>query len=175
MLVLASKFPESLPELIAYQLLIVQHSIKFRYPSWLHYDTEFRQWAAVYHHKKWSQINPQIYALAFTGQGTSVSWCPMCQVDGGNHTYDCPRFATPLSGAHLRQSQPEPILQPRIFPRALNPIRFPPAKRSRPDHCILFNKNNGACPYGDSCIYKHRCAHCGREGHPVSRCPSKSA
>ena len=46
MLVLGSAYPDQLPELIAYQLLIVQHSIKFEYPSWLRYDVDFRQWAA---------------------------------------------------------------------------------------------------------------------------------
>ena len=46
MLVLGAAFPDQLPQLIAYQLLIVKHSIKFEYPSWLWYDIDFRQWAA---------------------------------------------------------------------------------------------------------------------------------
>lgn len=33
-----SAFPHQLPELIAYQLLILKHSIKFKYPSCLKYD-----------------------------------------------------------------------------------------------------------------------------------------
>jgi hypothetical protein len=82
MLVLSTKYPEALPELISYQLLIVQHSQKFRYPSWLRYDIDFRTWAAQTGTRTWSQINPQCYALAFTGQGSSSQWCPICFIDG---------------------------------------------------------------------------------------------
>ena len=43
-LVLSSHHPSSTSEIIAYQLLIVQHSKKFEYPSWSQYDIEFHQW-----------------------------------------------------------------------------------------------------------------------------------
>ena len=93
MLVLGTVHTEALPELIYYQLLIVQHSQKFRYPSRLPYDSDFRTWAAQTRTKAWSQINPQCYALAFTSQGSSSQCCPICFVDGGNHTIDCPSFS----------------------------------------------------------------------------------
>ena len=85
------------------------------YPAWLHYDTEFRRWAAANQYTQWSQIHPQFYAFAFTGRGIAVGWCPICQIDGGNHTYDCPRFTL------HPQSSPLPIhphtnpLQPLII------------------------------------------------------------
>ncbi len=94
-LILSSRHPQVLPELIAYQLFIVKAAKKFRYPSWLYYDTEFRKWATTTHYQEWSTINTQLYSLAFTGQGNPVSWCPICQVDGGNHTFDCPRYPIP--------------------------------------------------------------------------------
>ncbi len=49
MLILSSKHPQALPELISYQLFMVKAAKKFRYPSWLYYDTEFRKWAATTH------------------------------------------------------------------------------------------------------------------------------
>ena len=73
MLVISSHFPEALPDLIAYQLLIVKQAKQFRYPSWLSYDIEFRKWAAATKTKAWAHINSEIYTLAFTGQGTMVS------------------------------------------------------------------------------------------------------
>ena len=76
--------PESTSE---YQLLMVNHSKGFEYPAWLHYDTEFRRWAATNQYTQWSQIHPQFYAFAFTGRGIAVGWCPICQIDGGNHIY----------------------------------------------------------------------------------------
>ena len=74
MLALASSFPELLLELIAYQLLIVQHRHKFEYPSRLRYDIEFQQWSA----HKWSHIHPQFYAFAFTAHGKTTDSLDQC-------------------------------------------------------------------------------------------------
>ena len=181
MLVLSAHHPSSTSELIAYQLLIVQHSKKFEYPSWLQYDIEFRQWAAANQYTKWSQIHPQFYAYAFTARGKATAWCPVCHLDGGNHTYDCPRFtfvqprfqpgSLPYSSPFHSPSPSSSSFIPRFSPAK---PRLPPAKRSKPDHCILFNKNKGLCPYGDDCKFTHKCARC-QGGHPVSSCPNKPA
>ena len=52
------------------------------YPAWLHYDTEFRRWAAANQYTQWSQIHPQFYAFAFNGREIAAG-----QIDGGNHIY----------------------------------------------------------------------------------------
>ena len=177
MLVLATKHPEALPELISYQLLIVQHSQKFRYPSWLRYDIDFRMWAAQTGTRSWSQVNPQCYALAFTGQGSSSQWCPICFIDGGSHTLDCPNFT--LTSPTLKLSPPLPSYQmasirpPPRRPLLSSPSQLPPPKRPQFDHCILYNKQDGNCPYGRECKYAHCCSHCRIIGHPITRCPSK--
>ena len=51
-LVLSSHHPSSTSEIIAYQLLIVQHSKKFEYLSWSQYEIEFHQWGADNQHTK---------------------------------------------------------------------------------------------------------------------------
>ena len=60
---------------------------RFKYPSWLFYDVEYRKWAAIHHIRNWSTTNPELYSLAFTGQALAINWCPICQVEGSNHTY----------------------------------------------------------------------------------------
>jgi hypothetical protein len=173
MLVLSTKYPEALPELISYQLLIVQHSQKFRYPSWLRYDIDFRTWAAQTGTRTWSQINPQCYALAFTGQGSSSQWCPICFIDGGTHTIDCPNFTL---ATHLDPQLPSvqsPTRPPLRRPLLAPPSQLPAPKRQQVDHCILYNKQDGNCPYGRDCKYTHCCALCKQAGHPISRCPDK--
>ncbi len=181
MLILASKHPDHLPELIAYQLLIVQHARKFEYPSWLHYDTDFRQWAAANNYRKWSEIHPQFYAYAFTAHSKASAWCPICHTEGGSHTFDCPKFVAPPTSRPnprpIMYSPPAPFMQRPILPRPplSNRLGPPPGKRPKPEHCILFNKNNGSCPYGDCCKFAHRCAYCAQTGHPVASCPSKAA
>ena len=74
MLVISSRFPHALPNLIAYQLLIVKQAKRFRYPSWLYYDIEFRKWVAATKTKEWGHINSEIYTPAFTSQGTMVPY-----------------------------------------------------------------------------------------------------
>ena len=87
-LVLGSQFPETLPDLVSSELFIVKHSKRFRYPSRLLYDVEYRKWAAIHHIRNRSTTNSELYSLAFTGQALAINWCPICQVEGGNHTYD---------------------------------------------------------------------------------------
>ena len=147
MLIISSRFPEALPNLIAYQLLIVKQAKRFRYPSWLYYDIEFRKWATATKTKEWARINSEIYTLAFTGQGTVISWCPTCQVDGGNLTYDCPNYSS--SNFSLPIPKPptaSPASQPSPYQKPAAALRPPPAKKGKLKHWILYNKNNGACP-----------------------------
>ena len=183
MLVLATSVPDQLPELIAYQLLIAQHSRRFEYPSWLRYDMEFRQWAAMNNYLTWSQIHPQYYAFAFTAQGKTSAWCPICYTDGGTHTYDCPKFSLNNINARPSMFPSQQLLSLYIQPKSLPPrvpppqhptAPVPPIKRARPDYCILYKKFSGTCPYGEHCRFPHRCALCGRAGHPVASCPSKA-
>ena len=182
MLVLGSAFPDQLPDFIAYQLLIVKHSVKFDYPSWLRYKVDFRQWAAATGFHSWSWIHPQFYAFAYTAQGRATTWCPICHTEGGSHTYDCPKFSP---SPHLALPQPAPLLRqtfrpsmqfqaPNSGPQCFSDTRPPPPKRQNPEHCMLFNKNNGNCPYGEHCVKIHTCAFCKTKGHLVTQCPSKS-
>ena len=166
-LVLSSRFPESLPNLVSYQLTIVKLSKRFRYPSWLYYDVEYRKWASANHIRDWSQTNSELFALAFTGQAVSLSWCPVCQVEG-DHTYDCPRYvATQAATTSRSLDQQAPRRQ---LPSLMDP---PPAKRPPLAHCILYNKNAGACPYGSACRFQHICSHCFNP-HPVTSCTNKA-
>ncbi len=175
MLVLSSKYPHLLPELIAYQLFIIKAAKKFRYPSWLYYDTEFRKWASATHYLSWSVVNTQLYSLAFTGQGNPVQWCPICQVEGGTHTFDCPSYPSPNTTQPLAPQQPTYPSRDNPAQQSAQPFLPPTPKRTRPEvnHCIQFNKQHGNCKFGASCRYPHKCAICGLLGHPAAYCQNK--
>ena len=92
------------------------------------------------------------------------------------------RFRLPRFSSRPSNQRPAPTPQQHSHyqqqPLIHNPpplLPSPQAKRSTPDHCLLYmyNKRDGGCPYGSDCKFKHRCSLCRTEGHPVTRCPNK--
>ena len=65
---------------MGYQAIIAKASTKYRWPSWVVYDPNFRQEVAGNNEQAWSKVDQSIYALSFTGQAcTSENWCSRCQ------------------------------------------------------------------------------------------------
>ena len=59
--------PEKIPDLLAYQMLIVEASMVYEGNAWLGYDRRFRQAAAANPHMQWSKTDTDLWHLAFTG------------------------------------------------------------------------------------------------------------
>ncbi len=78
--VLAGRFTESVPELMAYMYLvtITRVSQDFTGLAWVRYDASFRRQAAITGNRKWSQINPSLYLICFTGCALAVTRCDLC-------------------------------------------------------------------------------------------------
>ena len=76
---LAPLQPGRVPEMMAYQTIIAKASQKYRWPSWIVYDQNFRQEAANNPAQSWTKMEPSIYAQCFTGQAISPkNWCVHC-------------------------------------------------------------------------------------------------
>jgi hypothetical protein len=65
---LASKSPERVQELMAYQTIIAKASLRYRWPSWVVYDQNFRQKAAGNPTQSWAKVDPSVYTQCFNGQ-----------------------------------------------------------------------------------------------------------
>ena len=86
--VMSRRFPESVPELLAYMTGIIRASGEYG-PTWTGYDSAFRRQAASTGNRIWSRINPSLYAVCFTGKAQGIPRCSTCaSID---HTVrDCP-------------------------------------------------------------------------------------
>lgn len=156
---LASKFPEKIQELMAYQTTIAKASQKYRWPSWVVYDQNFRQEAAGNPTQSWAKVDPSIYAQCFTGQAISAeNWCTKCQCL--EHTsVNCP----------YRQRK-----RPWNAAMGIGANQSASRAGSDPPICIKYNKFNRDCNFGKDCRFLHVCSSC-RESHPITRCPKSAS
>ncbi len=153
MLILSSKYPQAPPELISHQLFIVKAAMKFKYPSWLYYDTEYRKWAAATQHHQWCIPSPLPDKVTPCHGARSAKWT----VDN-----------TPLT-AHAIPSPAKPY-QHNGHRSTIGPHDPHHPKHPRPAvvHCINNNQNDSNCTFGPSCRYPHKCVVCGFLGHPAT-------
>ena len=94
MAIITKHQPDRSSELLAYMNLIVRASTKYKWPSWVIYDQNFRLEAAMGEQVDWAKSDASLFAQCFTGQALSVeSWCKICHsLDHG--TIQCPYAPT---------------------------------------------------------------------------------
>ena len=151
--------PTRIADLMAYQTIIAKASLKFKWPSWVVYDQNFRQEVSGNPSQSWAKVDPSMYALCFTGQAvSSENWCTRCQCL--DHTSsNCPA-------------------RPRKRPwSSLSENQFPPGQsrgsRQEQQVCLKYNRFDRDCKFGKNCRFTHVCSSC-KEAHPVSRCKQSS-
>ena len=139
--------------------VIARLSKKFKWPSWVIYDLNFRQEAADSGLLDWSKIDGGIHAQCFNEMSLSAEgWCTICN-----------------SMDHPSDEQPSPKR-----PLAMKTPNTKPAKRSRipgsnSKACRKWNRLNTYidCPFGDSCIYRHVCAKCFATDNAAVECVAR--
>jgi hypothetical protein len=140
--VVVIKLPERILELMAYQSTIAKVSQKYRWPSWIIYDQNFRQETAGNPAQSWGKVDPSVLVHCFTGQAMRAeSWCAKCQ--SLDHTsINCPywRKKRPWNAAFRTSSSQSPGRLGTDTPV-----------------CIKYNKFNGDCKFGKDCPFLHVC------------------
>ena len=67
--VLASSKPALVPDLMAYMISIIKAKQEFEGSAWTVYDDAYRRQAATAGDQwQWSQVNPSLYTICFTGK-----------------------------------------------------------------------------------------------------------
>ena len=153
--VITVKEPGRAGDLFAYMSTIAKASLKYKWPSWIVYDQNFRQEAADKGLKNWAQVDPSIYTQCFTGMTiTQEGWCKIClSIDHSSES------------CSLKQARKRPA----VTPIATSSKRAQYEPNLKPQVCIKYNKYEGDCKFGKACRYQHVCSSCGG-GHPATKC-----
>ena len=100
--ILASKYPQHIPDFMAYQKAIVRASRNFEGSSWVVYDRCYRHQAAATKNLVWSIPDSALYNKAFTGRAKAIPRCQHCLSE--NHTLsDCPDCPLDMQREHRHQ------------------------------------------------------------------------
>ena len=75
--VIARKQPQRVPDLMGYQVLILEASSEYKNDCWMAYDRYFRQDATSQPQCSWSNIDTTLWLLAFSGQARA-NRCKFC-------------------------------------------------------------------------------------------------
>ena len=76
--VMATKFPNMVPELMLYMISILRASQEYEGLAWATYDAAYHQQATATGHKQWSKLNSSLYTICFTGIARKASRCDLC-------------------------------------------------------------------------------------------------
>ena len=149
-----SRQPHRMADLMAYMVETANNVKKYRWPSWLVYDQNFRQQMAARKDEVWAKTDVGIYAQCFMNQSkSSEAWCRACQSIEHNSS-SCP-LATVSQMNRLNQRQELT------------------AEQKRPAVTICKNFNSKGCKFNSNCYRRHVCLEC-QGAHPKSKCPNLS-
>ena len=154
--VLAGKYPDKAPQLLAYRRRIVHAARNFHGSAWVAYDRVYRRQALARRSLEWAQEDSALYNEAFVGHAKVIVRCRHC-----------------LSEYHATEACPDLPHPPALWPTHYLPTS-PTAASLPPGHrqelCRKFNDNR--C-FIRRCKYVHACSNCGRP-HPAALCSSTS-
>ena len=77
--VICSTYPDCLPDLLGYLSQITRASQRYRWPSWVIFDQNFRQQAADTGVTQLAHLDPTLFIQCFNGQAKEGrAWCSHC-------------------------------------------------------------------------------------------------
>ena len=104
--VIAQKYPQTIPDLMAYQVLIKEAST-LGGARWLSYDREFRERAAAKKLKHWGERDPNLWAKLFSNITPGTHTCHYC--GGGRAWYRRVQICCTTSWEQKADVQPSAV------------------------------------------------------------------
>ena len=158
--VLASKYPERVQKLLAYQTLIIREEARrCGGKGWLSYDTYFRQqMVGEWRGDEWGRLNPYLFSSTFMALGGPQRLsCSLC-LEADHREEDC-ALAKTNTPSGIKQSARKESQQD-------SDSRL--GTKKSPRSSVRFTWNQGECsfPY---CKFRHSCVRCGGD-HKIIHC-----
>ena len=170
--VMASKFPERVPNMLAYQTTLVREARRCGGSGWMAYDTAFRQQAATDPHCDWSKLNNSLYPVTFMVQASGRGkCCPHC-LESDHPGDKCALSPRPRQESRQRPRSPglgwqahgtgEGRREPRSEYQAAGKQKVRGGRQvdQRGGIKICYSFNDGECRFPNSCRYLHICQRC---------------
>lgn len=150
--IISKNHPERVPDLLAYQSLIIDAHREYKGDYWSGYDRRFRQRAAATQSIQWASIDSTLWSMAFASRGTA-SRCKFCFStchNSDNCELNCDNQS---SSSSLRSSHP-------------SAHREYASRR-----CICYEWNETPSPNCSrpKCAYEHICYLCYRDPDVTSK------
>ena len=146
--VLTSKYPQSAPDLMAYQRTIVHASRTYKGDCWLSYDTNYRRRAAACKSLHWAQIDFTLYNETFAGMARPIPRCTNCASEY-HKSHECPVAAIST-----------PTTESTFYAKPLSTLSEAGMGNNRRELCGLYNSRAGNRCHYKPCKHLHICAIC---------------
>ena len=75
--VMSGKHPGAVPQLMSNMVSIIRAAEDYAGLAWVRYDAAYRRQAAASGNRAWSQINPSLFSLCFTGKAQVANRCDL--------------------------------------------------------------------------------------------------
>ena len=175
MAVVSKKVEGVIPEMVAHLHTVLKlHRKAPNSTAWLEYDIQFRMEMAAKEDKTWSCGDPWQYLSCLPGPGPAQD-----PFDMSGQPSQLPREP------HLPTTVAPPLQQLQPATNSLGKRRQDnskgkvpagvggaPKRPKKSGLCRLLNSAPGGCPYGNECIFVHRCTNCGVfNDHGQMSCP----
>ena len=157
--VLASKYPERVQKLLAYQTLIIREARRCGGKGWLSYDTYFRQqMVGEWRGDEWGRLNPYLFSSTFMALGGPQRLrCSLC-LEADHREEDCALAKTKIPSG-IKQSARKESQQD-------SDSHLGNKKSPRSSVHFTWNQGEYLFPY---CKFRHSCVRCGGD-HKIIHC-----
>ena len=160
MAVMSKKVEGMIPEMVAHLHTVLRLNRKApSSPAWREYDLQFRMEMAAKEDKTWSTGDPWQYLACLPGFGSAQD--PFDALEQPVQSQDGSVTPPGANTSNKRKQEGGKGKQPAA-----------PKRSKKAGVCRLLNSAPGGCPYGNECIFTHRCSNCGAfNDHGQFACP----